>query len=270
VGRLLPIVLASVVLGSGCRATIELDPGGTLGGCHPAGSVCGEASACCSGACSDGFCAAVEGCRPSGESCASGSDCCSHVCASDGQGRVLCQQLGGCRVAGELCTAEHACCDASSCVALDGASGIGRCTLGGTCGGGGEICRVSGEPDAMRECCDGASGRTQCRGSDVHGIDRCLAPSAECRGEGETCAAPSDCCGGRCVPNESGLLVCMTSCVAGVGRCTSDADCCSGICGLDAHCGPVRDCSAIAETCADDDACCSGLCESGVCSSPLF
>jgi hypothetical protein len=270
VPRAFVLVASFVALLAACRATIELDPAMSLGACHPVGSACGDPSECCSGLC-DSFCAAVDGCRPAGESCAAGTECCSHVCASDGQGRVICQQLGGCRVAGELCTSDRDCCGGSSCTAMDATSGIGRCALGQTCSGAGEICRVGGDPLAMRDCCTDGALRFLCRDSDVRGVDRCLLATADCEIPGSPCTAPGDCCNGRCVPDAAGVLMCSESCVGGVGRCTSDADCCSGTCGFDAHCAlDMRTCGAIAAACAEDTDCCSGLCEDGACGSPLF
>lgn len=254
----------------GCRATIELDPGGMdVAVCHPVGSACAVGNDCCSGVC-DGFCVAVDGCRPAGESCAAGADCCSHVCAGDGSGRVICQRIGGCRVVGELCSADRDCCPDATCAGIDAETGIGRCARAGTCVGAGEICRVNGDPAAMRDCCDSTAGRIQCRASDVRGLDRCLVTSSECAGNGGACAAPGDCCGGRCVPDADGRLSCSSACVGGVGRCTSDADCCGATCALDAHCAAVRTCAAIAEPCDADADCCSGLCDDAACGSPLF
>ncbi len=266
------MALASLlVVLAGCRVTIELDPETSLGACHPVGSVCAMPTECCTAACDGGFCVALDGCLPAGESCAAGADCCSHVCASDGEGRVLCQQLGGCRVAGELCAEDRECCGGATCAAIDSATGIGRCALGAVCGGAGEVCRASGDPAAMRECCAGLGPRIQCRAGDVRGVDRCLVASGECAPEGESCAAPSDCCAGRCVPDALGVLACRVACSSGAGRCTSDADCCSGACGLGAHCESTpRTCSALAEACQDSAECCSGLCEDDVCGSPLF
>jgi hypothetical protein len=184
---------------------------------------------------------------------------------------VICQQLGGCRVMGEICGPDVECCADATCVVADPLTGIGRCALDGACGGPGEICRVSGDVSAMRDCCPGTGARILCRGSEVRGVDRCLAETVDCALDGGRCAAPGDCCGGRCVPNAIGELVCSAACVAGTGRCTSDADCCSGACGSDGHCASLmRRCAAIAEPCALDAECCSGLCENGACGSPLF
>lgn len=242
--------------------------------CRAVGETCVSPAECCGGICAAGFCALQGGCVPNGESCTASAQCCSRACATDGTGRVVCQGLGGCRQAGELCTAGAECCSAE-CIVFDVAAGLGRCGETAGCAAAGEICRVAGDPLGARECCPGGPGATSlCRASGVEGLDRCVSERsrAACLGDGEVCAAPSDCCGLGCRVDASGALVCASSCAEPDAACTRDADCCTGTCTSAGRCAArASACRPLAATCVDDAACCSGVCgATGSCTSPLF
>jgi hypothetical protein len=50
---------------------------------------------------------------------------------------------------------------------------------------------------------------------------------AGCRPDGKSCATPSECCAGHCLPGASGALACSSACAPDGKSCTFDGDCCA-------------------------------------------
>jgi len=97
-------------------------------------------------------------------------------------------------------------------------------------------------------------------GHDTPAVDECLE-------DGEPCSFAEECCGGFCLPNADGELVCGSECVPVDGACTADVDCCDGVC-IDGVCQDnYTDCVPIGGACVVDEDCCDGNCdeEAGLC-----
>lgn len=123
-----------------------------------------------------------------------------------------------------------------------------------------------------RNCCP-PGGTELCVETDI-GVSRCIGEEAadDCLEDGEECSFDEECCGGYCVPNEDGVLVCGSECVELLGACTADSDCCDSLSCIDGLCQPSStDCLPYASECEDDEDCCTGFCDpaAGLCLTPL-
>jgi hypothetical protein len=88
----------------------------------------------------------------------------------------------------------------------------------------GERCMKDGD------CC--AAGPMACR-KDATGTSRCLGPmtpGVTCSEVGFPCSVPEQCCGGHCLPDGTGALVCRDACAPDGAGCHADEDCCGGAC----------------------------------------
>jgi hypothetical protein len=228
-------------------------------GCAPAGEICGDAAACCSGRCDPDTagvlrCAELEmmSCNVLGEVCMRDDDCCSRLCADDASGARRCHPAGGCRQSGERCGGggDGACCSGSCEPSVDQ---VERCCrpdgqrcgdpmhfdgacCSGTCGmapdgqmrcGAMNGCEPIGDPCERDDQCCSAPGPV-CKEGLTH-PRRCL-DTGPCLAAGTTCAVPDQCCGGVCAPGPGGALVCHDACLSAGAACTSTADCCAGTC----------------------------------------
>lgn len=72
-----------------------------------------------------------------------------------------------------------------------------------------------------------------CRAAATSGM-RCLPGGGKggaCVTAGAACAAPEQCCAGRCLPDGDGVFSCRDGCAPVGARCSAAADCCDGRCG---------------------------------------
>jgi hypothetical protein len=245
-------------------------------------------------------------------------DCCSRLCAPYAPtGVFICQPANGCHVEGDLCQHDTDCCGGESvypdggeplpgaqrvqCLLAAGAT-VGYCaspTSGGpglpSCNPEGNICHfkdngyVCGNSAEENNCCDHLGSKTDCE-LDSIGVPRChvvggdagILPCVPTSGE---CAFDGDCCGGKCLPNSSGVLVCnAVTCSPSAGTCTTTADCCDGLnCNIAAgstsgtcggSTGSPKDggsgsCAAYGQSCSVASDCCNSVpCYNGICLSP--
>ncbi|MFN7133241.1 MAG: hypothetical protein ACK4N5_14275, partial [Myxococcales bacterium] len=216
--------------------------------CRARGDICSKPEDCCSGACLNGRCptqSQLGGKLFVGEPCANDSDCASYACAASYPGGPkLCQFLGGCRPADEVCNADFECCShqelsptrnscvtpeptSGVCAPVAGVPGLKRCKLLSNPKEIGEICRSAG--NKVHDCC---GGEEVCQPT-VTGVSRCMGGvfladgGFVCRGNGEPCSVPEQCCNRTCVPvvnGDGGTELRCTGCVAAGEGCTTDSD----------------------------------------------
>jgi hypothetical protein len=247
--------------------------------CRALGDPCGSSSDCCSTHCTAGVCVANGACAGAGAACASPGDCCSGFCEpTSGPGRAC---LAACRPAGV------ACARASDCCALDcngGVCGGAECKREGSdCASNGECCSNLCDPTQMNKCaidqtatcrptgesCN-SGGKGTCCGTCDEALDRCDPGAGACRALGVVCSQPSDCCGGACAMDASGVLVCSGAPLADGASCQASFECASGSCGSNppaCSAPPQTSCIPSGSACDDGGACCSGQCAGGVCQS---
>ena len=186
--------------------------------CRSAGEACSGNGQCCSLGCAEGYCAAMGWCRPAFEPC-TGDDmeCCSGRCADDEFGFLRCLPIGGCRPSGPVLTFQGASntfgeicqsgCDCCSNVCGPDERGVNRCqNLGDTaCGAAGQVQLENGEIcETQCQCLSGICDEPPPPDSGGQLPKRCLeAPitAGSCRGPGEACVDPSECCDGLCLPD---------------------------------------------------------------------
>src|SRR5262249_53547405 len=131
----------------------------------------------------------------------------------------------------------------------------------------GESC-TSGHGSGCCDTCDNDDGR-------------CGFGPTTCRAQGVGCTADSDCCKGKCLPNDRGTPVCVTRCLATAPPCSLDAECCSFSCnantgqcnapaplkppdgGTSAEAGAT--CLITGQRCSADVDCCTRSCIAGYC-----
>lgn len=242
-------------------------------------------------------------------------DCCSRLCAPYAPtGVFICQPANGCHVEGDLCQKDTDCCGGEpnypdggeplpgssrvQCLKATGAT-TGYCAspssgaLPGqsSCNPEGNVCHfkdngyVCGNSSEENNCCDHLGSKTDCE-LDAIGVPRChvvggdagVLPCIPTNGE---CAFDGDCCGGKCLPDSSGVLVCNpVTCSPTGGACTTTADCCGGNCNIppgstSGTCGGTNTntdggtCAAYGQTCAQSSDCCNGVpCLNNVCQIP--
>jgi hypothetical protein len=236
--------------------------------CLFGGEACNVNADCCSGVCgADGFCPVFAGCQTAGEPCTGHHECCTGVCADPGTGTAVCQYVSGCRPIGEICDVDADCCS-SSCRG-DTKGGVKRCDKPAGCMWPGEVCWTGQAANCCPQGKDG--GNSLCLAS-VLGVSRCFTAgtSDACRSDGSECAFGDECCGGICLPDQTGALRCGSQCVSTGGSCTASADCCNGPCVL-GRCVPNEQaCIPLGQGCSTSTECCSQLCSlSGTCSIEL-
>jgi hypothetical protein len=240
--------------------------------CRGEGDLCDEDGDCCSGVCKDGHCPTIAECQTVGEPCTGFHECCSGVCADPGTGTMVCQYPSGCRSIGEVCLTEDDCCG-GICNPV-GDTGLKRCEKPANpgCLPEGEVCGGSAFGNSYNCCPSGPDGGSQlCLPTDI-GITRCygVGTSEACLQDGEPCTFSDECCGGFCLPNQDGDLVCGSDCVPKDGVCTTHADCCDDMICEDGVDGPTCQdnpygCVPIGGDCQVHEDCCSGYCIEGAC-----
>ncbi len=256
---------------TGCCSGLCEDVGGEmrctiLSACRSSGEVCTDGADCCSGVCGDdGLCPRMDQCQTVGEVCTGYHECCSGLCADPGTGVTVCQYFNGCRPINEVCLEDGNCCSNICDEFMD--TGVWRCVDPGGCLAEGEIC-FSG---VKANCCpEGPTGGPAlCMPTNL-GVNRCYPEGwvDECIEDGESCSFSDECCGGFCLPDENGDLVCTAACIPiGEGVCTADSDCCDGgVCGPGGVCTPnTAPCIPLGGYCDAPADCCSIYCENHVC-----
>ncbi len=291
-----------------CTGTCTIAAGSTLGTCAALPSL-GRNN--CSGGTDGTVCGG--GTNDGGAGCL---DCCSRLCAPFAPtGVFICQPANGCHVEGDLCTKDNDCCGGEApypdggvplpgattvqCLKAAGAS-IGYCasptagSASNSCNPEGNVCHfkdngyICGNSSEENNCCDHLGSRTDCE-LDAIGVPRChvvggdagVLPCVPTSGE---CAFDGDCCGGKCLPDSTGTLVCNpVTCSPSAGPCTTTADCCdglncnvppgstSGTCGgsTSSPDGGSGSCAAYGQSCTQSSDCCNGVpCTSGSCQIP--
>jgi hypothetical protein len=230
----------------GCAGISQCTASGTFGVCQlPDGTVetCDGTDEDCDGIPDDGDPHALAACNagrvagaPLADACAAGS----------------CECGGGAPCAGTDACCGGACVDVTTdlghCGRCNAACPSGLTCAGGycvpagcdaeVCGGGDEDCDGvddTVDPDAIDDCNAAAPTRPV--------ADACTAAGCRC-GTSPACAAPRQCCGGRCVDTQTSDVHCG-SCG---NACTSGMECRSGTC---RRCGP--------ETCGRGDEDCDGV-----------
>ncbi|HEX7667745.1 MAG TPA: hypothetical protein VF407_24630, partial [Polyangiaceae bacterium] len=292
-----------------CTGTCSIATGATVGTCSALPNL-GRNN--CSGGVDGTVCS---GSADGGTGCL---DCCSRLCAPYAPtGVSICQPANGCHVEGDLCRKDADCCGGEDllpdggeplpgakrvqCLKASGAD-TGYCaspTSGGpglnSCNPEGNVCHYKGSDYACgnsseeNNCCEHLGAATDCE-LDALGVPRChvvggdagVLPCIPTDGE---CAFDGDCCGGKCLPNSSGLLVCNpVKCSPSAGTCTTTADCCNGLncnvppgsttgtCGGSTSGSPdggPGSCSAYGQSCTTASDCCNNVpCTSGTCLYP--
>ena len=216
--------------GGSCGSTPGADGGAMrctlIQQCRVAGETCNRPGDCCSGLCtatSEGafVCKALPMCRVAHERCAMDGECCSGVCLVDDAGVRRCEPTGGCSASGERCASAVDCCSGACTV---GPEGVARCAA--------KKCRETGDTCGVGkagECC--AGGPMGCRAATPPTM-RCLSgdKGVACLPSGAACAAPEQCCVGRCLPAGDGAFSCRELCAPIGARCSATADCCAGRC----------------------------------------
>jgi hypothetical protein len=228
---------------SGCPMGIDAGPEF----CKPNGALCYAPHDCCTGRCEQGYCLPTGTCSAPFAPCDARRDCCSGRCEPTGpSGALACSQF--CQADKTPCDDPHECCSLGCngricggplCVTVGGSCMVdsqccsvlcerGVCVLPpSACVGTGEGC----SPDGGATCCTGfCNGRTgRC---DLSPYGMCLEPSSPCYMD-------SECCLGRCLPNQ-GIDVCTARCLADGQDCNSDGECCNGVCsGIPQRCGAL-------------------------------
>jgi hypothetical protein len=237
--------------------------------CRTEGDLCDEDADCCSGVCGvDGRCPVTAECQTIGEPCTGFHECCSGVCADPGIGTTICQYPSGCRSIGEVCLVDDDCCGALC--QPEGSTGLNRCEKPANpgCLPTGEVCGGSAYGNSNNCCPSGPDGGSDlCLPTEI-GITRCygVGTNDTCLEDGEPCTFGDECCGGFCLPNQDGDLVCGSDCVPKDGVCTTHADCCDDMVCEDGVCtdNPYG-CAPIGGDCQEHDDCCSGYCIDGIC-----
>lgn len=237
--------------------------------CRGEGDLCDEDGDCCSGLCgADGHCPVLAECQTVGEPCTGFHECCSGVCADPGTGTQVCQFPSGCRSIGEICLEDDDCCGGLCREA--GSEGLQRCEKPASpgCLPAGEVCGGSAYGNSYNCCPSGPDGgEALCLPTDI-GITRCWGQGTEdeCIPDGEPCEFSDECCGGFCLPDDEGNLVCGTQCVEQGGACTTHADCCDDLVCEDGVCtdNPYG-CVPVGGPCETGEDCCTGTCIDGTC-----
>jgi len=226
--------------------------------CRASGDRCTDDADCCSGVCgSDGLCPVMSECQTVGEPCTGYHECCSGLCADYGTGVNVCQFASGCRPIGEICHTSSDCCSAQCEPEQD--TGVYRCVKPGGCMATGEICWLG---QAANCCPQGPNGGQQLCLPTLIGITRCYPVNpTTCIPDGEECSFDDMCCGGYCVPNTNGVLVCGSTCIQLSGACTADSDCCDGFCSYGFCVQSPLDCIPLGASCNTDADCCSETCD---------
>ncbi len=218
--------------------------------CVSTGLVCADDLPCCVGFCGmDGKCPPLS-CSAASSRCNADEECCSQDCRG---GR--CEVLDGCQPLGEFCTYNRDCCS-FSCT-YDGWSRSFRCSPANTCLSSGEVC------DETRPPCCGQLGeqRTEACELGSNGVTRCT-PRGPCKITGAECAQAAECCGGFCLPDDSGYRACSETCADLGARCVNDRDCCEdAICETGACVLPLGPCLELGEVCSANEDCCSQTCD---------
>ncbi len=292
-----------------CTGICSIAGGATLGTCQALPNL---GSSNCSGGVDGTVCGG--GTDDGGAGCL---DCCSRLCAPYAPtGVFICQPANGCHVEGDLCTKDTDCCGGEAlypdggeplpgaervtCLLAAGntvgycASPKGNVGGGNSCNPEGNVCHfkdngyVCGNSAEENNCCQHLGSNTDCE-LDSIGVPRChvvggdagILPCIPTNGE---CAFDGDCCGGKCLPNSAGMLVCNpVTCSPSAGPCTTTSDCCDGFncnvppgslvgtCGgsTGSNDGGTGPCAAYGQSCAQTSDCCNGVpCVGGTCEIP--
>ena len=207
-------------------------------------------------------------CQTVGEPCTGNHECCSGTCADPGSGVPVCQFVSGCRPIGEVCLSNDDCCSAQ-CEPYEN-TGVRRCIKPGGCMDTGEVCWTG---QAANCCPTGPDGGPDLCVATVLGVSRCFGVTTvdSCLPDGDPCQFGDECCGGLCLPDSDGQLVCGSQCVVLDGPCRANGDCCDGLC-INQTCRPdTIGCTPLGQACESDDECCAGSCDptAGLCVSPL-
>jgi hypothetical protein len=161
-----------------------------------------------------------------GEICGAGCDCCSNTCEADASGVKRCKKLG------------DPTCGSSGQVKLEN----------------GEIC----ETDC--QCKSNLCAEPRPPDSGGQFPKRCLdepVSSTECKGEGEGCVDPGQCCDGLCLPDQSSGA-CGFNCGGGGTAGTGGGGGTSGAGGSSGS-GGTPSCVPLSGACTTSSDCCSGL-----------
>jgi hypothetical protein len=213
--------------------TVVLDPV-----CRMAGEPCDASYQCCSDLCADpgdgiSVCQLPSGCRPDLEACQQASDCCSLECAEDPVGNWRCDRNIGCHESGQVC-------------------GEGTYRYYTQC------CNAESERDAAL-CLPTAPGSSRCYSA--ASVEACIE-------DHQPCAFSGECCGGFCLPDPDGELLCGSECLSEDGSCTTHADCCQDLICEEGACRPnPHGCIGLGMACTLPGDCCSGFCTAAVCST---
>ena len=290
-----------------CTGTCNIAAGASLGTCSTLPNL-GRNN--CSGGVDGTVCGG--GTNDGGAGCL---DCCSRLCAPYAPtGVFICQPANGCHVEGDLCQKDTDCCGGEAnypdggeplpgstrvqCFKAAGAT-IGYCASPGSgalpgqssCNPEGNVCHytlsnyVCGNSSEENNCCDHLGVKTDCT-LDSIGVPRCHVVGVDgglaCIPTGGECAFDGDCCGGSCLPDSTGMLVCNpVACSPSGGACTTTADCCGGNCDIppgstSGTCSTTTNtnsdggtCKAYGQSCSQSSDCCNGVpCTSGSCQYP--
>ncbi len=292
-----------------CTGLCNIASGASVGTCQTLPNL---GSSNCSGGVDGTVCGGIGG--DGGAGCL---NCCSRLCAPYAPTGVnICQPANGCHVEGDLCEHNNDCCGGESLLPDGGdpvpgaervtcliAAGntVGYCASpkggvggGNACNPEGNVCHfmdngyICGNSSERNDCCDHLGSKTDCT-LDAVGVPRChvlggdagILPCVPTSGE---CAFDGDCCGGKCLPDSTGMLVCNpVTCSPSTGPCTTTADCCDGLnCNVEpgsivGTCGGsnggTKDgggtCASYGQTCTQTSDCCNSVpCVGGICISP--
>ena len=245
-----------------------------IGGARVAGEPCVNHADCSTYACASNFpggpkvCQDLGGCKPAGEICGEDWECCGYYSIDNGGGT----SVDG--MSNDHCRHVDTQEGTGMCQEIDPVNlpGLRRCNLLMGDKEVGEICKDAAGV-TVHNCCLGQTATQDeiCQVT-ATGVFRCGSVVSTCLPDGEQCSIGSQCCNGVCSPGEvNGMssLVCgggTMSCLENGTTCTASADCCSGYCDPNTNtCGTNSSgCSPLGGSCQEASDCCD---QGNICSS---
>lgn len=255
---------------SNCCSTVCLNgqcPTQTmLGAQRFVGEPCLEDLDCASFACASTFqggpkiCQYLGGCRPAGEVCGQDFECCGYLELSQtrNQCRTAQPTPGACLI---LLTASDGGVLLRKCELQPTDKEAGEICYSSTgpvhnCCGGTAVCQPT------------VTGVSRCFGVGV--VPDGGPDGGACLANGNLCSIADQCCTKVCAPGttDAGTRLICSGCIADGAACTTNVDCCSQICAA-GICGAAPDggviCTPLGGACTADSPCCSTICSGSSC-----